>query len=362
MKDTANSTTITNTSIKKIVFTGGGTAGHVMPNLAIIPLLKNFELHYVGCPDSVEERLIKKHAPFVKFHAIEASKLQRGKILKNLSLPFKLLRSKKAAKRLLKELQPDLIFSKGGFVALPLCLATKNIPIILHESDFSFGLANRLALKKCNTICTSFSDLAYNTNNAVHTGSPLRQEIYKGDKAIVEKITNLKGNKNLLIIGGSLGAAAINNAVFDSLDYLTQHFSVIHITGKNCDKKITRNNYYQTEFVENISDYFAWSDYCITRGGANALFELIALNIPSLVIPLPKGASRGDQVLNANYFKNLGCVEVLTQDEMQNNKNSLNLALDNLQKKTPSLKTVMKSQVNIDGTYKIVAIIKDNML
>ncbi|MCL2847154.1 MAG: UDP-N-acetylglucosamine--N-acetylmuramyl-(pentapeptide) pyrophosphoryl-undecaprenol N-acetylglucosamine transferase [Firmicutes bacterium] len=350
-------------AIKKIVFTGGGTAGHVMPNLALMPFLSEFELHYVGCPDSVEERLVKKYAPRVTFHAIEATKFQRGSLLKNLALPFKLLSSKKEAKKLLKQLKPDLIFSKGGFVALPLCLASKNTPIIMHESDFSFGLANRLAKKKCSIICTSFSDLAYKTENAVHTGSPLRQEIYSGNKAVVEKLANFSNTKkNLLIIGGSSGATAINNAVFDSLDNILNQFNVVHITGKNWDKKIIKPNYYSTQFVENIADFFDWANFTLTRGGANALFELIALNIPSLVIPLPKGVSRGDQVLNANYFENLGCVEILNQETLESNKNTLVSALTSLQKNSATLITNMKSQTNIDGTKKIASLIIKTVL
>ena len=354
--------------MSKIVFTGGGTAGHVMPNIALIGHLKDHELHYIGCPDSMEEALIAKHTPFVKFHALKAYKLTRGSILKNLTVPFKLCASKCEAKKLLAQIKPDVIFSKGGFVALPTTLASKNIPVILHESDFSFGLANKLALKRCAKICTSFKTLAGITKNAVHTGAPLRSSIYTGDSSVIEnQFLDFKacrgGRKNLLIIGGSLGATAINNAVFNDIEPLTKRFNIVHIVGKNNKHKITHSNYHQISFADNIADFYAWANFCLTRGGANALFELVALKIPSLVIPLPKGVSRGDQVDNANYFSNLGCVHVLNQenlytDENNNMRSPLVEKLDELVANEKSLKLACAEAKNIDGTAKLVEIIK----
>jgi len=345
--------------MQKIVLTGGGTAGHIMPNLALIPHLTNFELHYVGCPNSMEERLIKTHAPHVTFHAISSVKLVRGKILKNLSIPFKLCASKRRAKALLQEIKPSVIFSKGGYVALPVTLAAKKIPVILHESDFSFGLANKIALKKCTHVLTSFSDLAYTTPQGIHTGAAIRADIYKGEKMRAETYTGLKERTNLLITGGSLGAQGINHAVFACLNQLTAQFNVVHITGKNNTQIIKdKPNYFQIPFTDKIADLFAWSDFCITRGGANALFELIALKIPSLVIPLPKGVSRGDQVDNAEYFKRLNCVHVLEQHALTENPHLLMQALERLINEKSNLKSAMQSTQNIDGTAHIVKLIK----
>jgi len=351
--------------MSKIVFTGGGTAGHVMPNIALIEKLHGYELHYIGCPDSMEQTLIHKFCPNVKFHALSAFKLTRGSIFKNLLVPFKLWRSKRTAKKILRDIKPNAIFSKGGYVALPVTLAAKQIPVILHESDATFGLANRMALKKCRVICTSFKTLADKTPNTVHTGAPLRRTIYKGDRAKVEKETDFRGRKNLLITGGSLGAAAINDAVLKNLDALTKRFDIVHIVGKNNHTVISRPHYKQIDFTDKIADYFAWADFCVTRGGANALFELVALKIPSLVIPLPKGVSRGDQVDNAAYFKKLGCIHVLEQEKLFAESNALRspliAALDALIEDKAMLKANCAKTQNIDGTQKILEIIESNL-
>jgi len=347
---------------KKIIFTGGGTAGHVMPNIALMPHFVDYEIHYIGCPNSIEEELVKKHCPDVSFHAVKCTKLNRGSFIKNLCVPFRLLSSTKKAKRLLKEIKPDVIFSKGGFVALPVTLAAKKIPVILHESDFSFGLANRLALKKCNTVCASFKPLANSTDKGVHTGAPLRSSLYKGDKTKVKLDGFNVAKKNLLIFGGSLGALAINEAVNTNIDELLKRFNVIHITGKSNKYPLEKTGYQQLEFVSNIENYFAWADFSVTRGGANALFELVALRIPSLVIPLPKGVSRGDQIDNAAYFEKLGCVQVLPQHLLlDNNSNPSNFiaALDNMVKNGNRIKSACQNAGQIDGTLDIVNKIKN---
>jgi len=364
--------------MRKIVFTGGGTAGHIMPNIALMKKLLAdnsrtlkkclAELHYIGQPNSMEETLVKQHfGCSVKFHQLACTKLVRSFSLKTLCVPFRLCKSKKEAKQILNDIKPDLIFSKGGFVALPVMLAAKNTPLILHESDFSFGLANKLALKKCTKILTAFKNLADKTNNAECVGAPIREEIFLGDKNLTLSPANTRavgdgspynnGKHNLLIFGGSLGARAINCAITKNLDQLLKQFNIVHIVGKGNLTNISKPNYIQLEFAQNIPDYYDWADFSITRGGANALFELIALKIPSLVIPLPKGVSRGDQVDNANYFKSLGYIKVFNESDLDNNDLFLS-AIQNLVKNKDELKERMKSAVNVNGTQKILDIIK----
>jgi UDP-N-acetylglucosamine--N-acetylmuramyl-(pentapeptide) pyrophosphoryl-undecaprenol N-acetylglucosamine transferase len=350
---------------QKIILTGGGTAGHITPNLALIPLLDEYELHYIGRPNSMEEELIKKNAPHVTFHTLECAKLQRKFTLKNLLVPFKLLKSKKKARQLVHKIKPCAVFSKGGYVALPVMLAAKGVPLVLHESDYSMGLANKLGIKKCSAVCTSFSGLANAVKNGVHTGAPLRAEIYKGDKSVVEKQSGLSGRINLLIMGGSSGARAINNAVYKILPELLERFDVIHITGKqgeedklNTTTRAKKNRYYPIPYAHNIADYLAWADLCVTRGGANALFELVALAIPSLVIPLPKGASRGDQLDNAAYFERMGCVKVLPQEILTDSPSALLSSLLGLRHNRSNYITACKKQQHIDGTKQIAKILK----
>ena len=364
-----------NIVMAKIVFTGGGTAGHVMPNIALIEKLGAHDLYYIGCPNSMEEKLIKNNCPSVKFFAINATKLSRGSFFKNLAIPFKLIASRISARKILKEIKPDLIFSKGGYVALPVTMVSGKVPVFLHESDASMGLANRLALKKCSKVLTSFSSLADSIDGALHVGAPLRSGLYKGNKSVVDKLAGFSsggGRKNLLITGGSLGAKAINDAVWESLSELVKRFNIVHIVGKSglsdecASLSGAYKNYYPIEFASNIADYFAWADFCLTRGGANALFELVALKIPSLVVPLPKGASRGDQIDNAKYFKDLGCVEILWQDDMLKESDCghprpLDKALADLVKNSDKLKSSAANLNNIDGRDKILELIKEQV-
>ncbi len=265
----------------KIILTGGGTAGHVMPNLALLSHLNKFdEIHYIGSVGGMEERIVADNAPQVIYHSIPCVKLVRAATLKNLAIPFKLVSSIRAAKKLIKDIKPDVIFSKGGFVGLPVCLAAGKVPVVLHESDLKPGLANRLALKKCSRFLTSFKIDGY--EKAEHTGAPLRGEIYRGDR--IRAINECKLTAPLpylLITGGSLGAKAVNEVVFEALDELTKRFNIIHIVGKNNENGLIKPNYYQIGFTDRMADWLALCDYALSRGGANTLFELAALSFLS---------------------------------------------------------------------------------
>lgn len=302
--------------MKTIVLTGGGTAGHIMPNIALIPeLKKHFDrIVYIGSKNGMEKDIIKKFSD-IEFIEIETVKLIRKFTFKNLLIPIKLFKSINSCKKILKQIKPDIIFSKGGYVAVPVCSAGKSlgIKIISHESDFSFGLANKLILKKCNLMLTSFRETCKN-NKCIYTGSPIREEIFKGDKKNCE--VNLKKKQpTILIFGGSLGAKKINEVVFKSIDKL-KDYNIIHIVGKNNTKFIDKPNYFQKEFVDNIWDYFALSDLVVSRAGANSIFEILALKKPMLLIPLSKAQSRGDQIENANAFKRYGFASVLYEEEL----------------------------------------------
>lgn len=306
---------------KSIILTGGGTAGHIMPNLALLPNLeKEFEkIYYLGAKDSMEERILKNYKN-VEFIAIPTTKLIRRFTLKNLAIPFKLITSIFKTKKIIASINPNVIFCKGGFVSVPVAIAGKKckVPIISHESDYSMGLANKIILKYANVMCTSFEDTAKISSKCICTGSPIRQQIFNGKKENVLKEfkTYNPSKKTLLFFGGSLGSKNINKVVEYNVDKLLSSYNVIHIVGKNNKNKIIKNGYFAKEFVDNIQDYFDLSDIVICRGGANSLFELLALNKPMLIIPLSKAQSRGDQIENGEYFEKHNFGKVLLEENL----------------------------------------------
>ena len=336
--------------MKKIVLTGGGTAGHVMPNIALLKYLeKEFdEIHYIGSHNGIEKNIIEKY-PQVIYHGISTVKLIRSLTPKNLLIPFKLLKSLRETRKILKGINPSVIFSKGGFVSVPVVFAGSKlkIPIIAHESDSSIGLANKIIIKKCEKMCFSFENLAKKyKEKGLYTGSPIRDDIFKGDKEKTIKELNFAPNKTtILIMGGSLGATAINNVIFENAEELSKKYNIIHIVGKNnINKKlINLKNYKQIEFTNHIENYCAAADLIISRSGSNSIFEFLALKKPMILIPLPKASSRGDQILNAQIFHNNGFSHILYQEKL--NKESLldsisyvlqnkNFYISNMQKST----------------------------
>ena len=312
--------------MKKIVFTGGGTAGHIMPNLAIIEEIKNkAKVYYIGS-NGMEKELVKNYD--IPFYEIPSTKLRRSLSFSNLLIPFKLIKAIKKAKQILKEIRPDVIFSKGGYVALPVVFAAKKLKIrvILHESDMTLGLANKLCKNKCETVCTSFEKTAENLKNGLFTGSPLRSQIFKGNKENAKKLfKNYKNKPTILVVGGSLGSKIINENIRKSLDKL-KDYNIFHLCGKNNLSNIKKDNYVELEFANNIEDLYALSNIVISRAGSNVINEILALNKPNILIPLSKKASRGDQILNANYFKEKGYSKVILEEYLSPNSlvNSIN--------------------------------------
>ena len=349
----------------KIVLTGGGTAGHVIPHLAVLPYLRESfsEIHYIGSHNGIEKNIISAQAAGVVYHSVTTVKLRRSIDLRNLLIPFKLLRGIGEAKKVLKTLEPDIVFSKGGFVAYPVVRAAAKlgIPVIAHESDMTMGLANRLSAKHCRVICTTFKKTAAasfkKTNNGrqprfIHTGSPIRQVIFNGIGVKVQRRHGFsqlgktddetKGQSeadrpvskgNLLVIGGSLGATKINEAVRAALGGLLKNYNIVHICGKgkvtaqpSGNEQISGTNqtqplsgvnnggYVQLEFADDIQNYFAWADVVVSRAGSNALCELLALGKPTLFIPLATG--RGDQIENAGEVLKTNAAAVLWEQDL----------------------------------------------
>ncbi len=302
--------------MKNIVLTGGGTGGHVIPHLSLLPYIKkDYKVFYLGT-DGIEKDIMKNQD--VTFVTIDAVKLDRSKKLKNITIPFKLIKSIHNCKKILKEIKPSVIFSKGGYVSIPVVIAAHKlkIPIVSHESDLTFGLANKIIYRYCDCMCTSFKQTADGKNKCVFTGSPIRQELFCGNKQTGYNVTQLKSDKpTIMFVGGSTGAKKLNEIVYQALPTLTKKYNVIHLVGKNkLDKTKNYPNYCQIEYCHNIQDLFAISDCVVSRAGSNAIFELAVLKKPMLLIPLPKGASRGDQIQNAELFAKLGYAHTLSQE------------------------------------------------
>ena len=311
--------------MKKIILTGGGTAGHVTPNIAMIPRLKElgYEISYIGTYNGIEKKLIEEIG--IPYYGISSGKLRRYFDLKNFTDPFRVNKGFGDAKRILKQIKPDVVFSKGGFVTVPVVLmaAHLHIPVVIHESDMTPGLANKIALPKATKICCNFPETKeLFSDRATVTGTPIRQELFNGDKEKAREFCGFTDDKpTLLVVGGSTGSVAINKAIWGCLDELLKEFNVIHLTGKgklNPDIK-DKKGYVQYEFIkEQLPDMFALADVVISRAGANAICELLAIRKPNLLIPLSKAASRGDQILNAQSFEKSGYSYVIEEEAVSN--------------------------------------------
>lgn len=310
--------------MKRIVFTGGGTAGHVTPNIALFPILKQkgYDIHYIGSYEGIEKRLIEDYD--IPYYGISTGKLRRYFDPKNFSDPFRVIKGFTEAKKILKTLKPDVVFSKGGFVSVPVvrAAASLKIPCIIHESDMTPGLANKLCIPVASKICCNFPETLNNlpANKAVLTGSPIREELTKGNKyKALEMCKFTESRPVIMVIGGSLGAAGVNSLVRDALPKLLEDFQIVHVCGKEKIDNLLLNKpgYKQFEYVkEDLKDLFAMADVVISRAGANAICELVALRKPNLLIPLPASASRGDQILNAKSFEAQGFSMVADEDDL----------------------------------------------
>ena len=328
--------------MKKIVLTGGGTAGHVTPNIALIPTLQEagYEVHYIGSYEGIEKTLISEMG--IPYYGISSGKLRRYLSAKNFTDPFRVIKGFSQAKQLMKEIQPDIVFSKGGFVTVPVvkAAASRNIPVIIHESDMTPGLANKLCNKHAMKVCCNFPETVelFPKGKAMLTGSPIRKELTTGDRVSGLNLCNFTTDKPvIMIIGGSLGAQRINEAVRSILPKLLEGYQIIHVCGKGkMDESLTgTKGYSQFEYVkDDLKHLFAAADIVISRAGANVICELLALKKPALLIPLSAKASRGDQILNAQSFKKQGYCEVIEEEDITDDGllNSINAIYENRDK------------------------------
>ena len=338
--------------MKKIVLTGGGTAGHVTPNIALMPELKKrgYDISYIGSYEGMEKGMIMETK--TPYYGIATGKLRRYFDLKNFTDPFRIIKGYFEARSRLKKIHPDVVFSKGGFVAVPVVRAAHalKIPVIIHESDMTPGLANKLCIPVASKVCCNFPEtLKYlPSDKAVLSGSPIRSELFEGDRSRGLHFCGLTSDKPvILIMGGSLGAVAVNeavravlpellkdfqvihlcvavnNAVRQILSQLLEDFQVVHLCGKGKVDTSLENTpgYVQYEFIkEELRDLLAAADLIISRAGANAICEILALRKPNILIPLPAAASRGDQILNAESFQKQGFSYLLPEEEITNEK------------------------------------------
>ena len=346
--------------MKKIVLTGGGTAGHVYPALAVKEELGgDYQFHFIG-GEGMEKDIVAKEKGIV-YHQIHPVKLERKLTLKNLLIPLKLIKSIFEAKKNLKEMRPDIIFSKGGFVAVPVVIAGHwlKIPVISHESDLSMGLANKIILKYCLVMCTTFKQTCDLSPKCIYTGQPIRKKILNGNKNNIKNGNFDKNKRNLLIVGGSSGAKFLNDITADNLEKITKKFNVIHLTGKNALAGVSYQNYLPLAYAENMGDYLDWADIVLSRAGSGAINEFLAKNLPMLLIPLSKKCSRGDQIENAKLFSSLGIAKMIEEEEFSNEK--LLDCLDDIVKHQEKYIKNMKNISSNNASKKIAKIIKENL-
>ena len=340
--------------MKRIVFTGGGSAGHVTPNIALFPKLKSmgYDIHYIGSYDGIEKKLIEDYR--IPYYGISTGKLRRYFDIKNFSDPFRVLKGFAEAKKILKTLKPDIVFSKGGFVSVPVVRAAAmlKIPCIIHESDMTPGLANSMCIPVAQKICCNFPETLQNlpAEKAILTGSPIRTELTKGSK-----------DKGLAMCGFN-SAKPVIKLVREALPKLLEDFQIVHICGKDKIDNLLLNTegYKQFEFVkDDLKDLFAMADIVISRAGANAICELLTLRKPNLLIPLPAHASRGDQILNAKSFESQGFSMVADEDYLTSV--TLTEKVHELYFTRQSYIDAMQNSKVKDSTDTIIALIEDTI-
>jgi len=352
--------------MKKIILTGGGTAGHVTPNLALLPLLKakNFEVHYIGSHDGLEKELVKETG--IPYHGISAGKLRRYMDIKNITDIFRVIKGFGNAIKVIRKIKPDIVFSKGGFVTVPVLAAARVLRVkgVSHESDLTPGLANRLSQPFTSKICASFPETLAHlpVGKGVLTGSPIREELLQGDKVKGLAMCQwAKGGKPVILVtGGSQGAAAINTKIREALPQLLRKYRVIHLCGKGNAAGANIPGYIEFEYVkEGLADLYALADIVISRAGANTIFELLALKKPNLLIPLPLGTSRGDQILNAESFVLQGFSMLLPEGKMTVER--LLKDIDMLYNEREIFSETMALHEQVNGAKRVMSVIEDTI-
>ena len=352
---------------KKIVLTGGGTAGHVTPNLALVPRLQEagFQVFYVGSKGGMEEQLVKQAG--LPYEGISSGKLRRYLSKDNVTDVFRVMKGIVEADQVLKKIKPALVFSKGGFVAVPVVLAAKKrgIPVVAHESDLTPGLANKIAMPFAKAVCTTFPETVAHIKGGkgICTGTPIRQELFAGSRSEGLRFLGFTEEKPvLLVMGGSMGSVKINNCLRSVLPHLLAHYQIAHLCGKgNLDDRFASLvGYRQMEYLsDELPHVFAACDGVIARAGSNSISEFLALQIPSLLIPLSAKASRGDQILNAKSFEAQGFSLVLEEEKMDGQ--SLQAMTAQLFLQAPTLKQAMANSPQKDGVSAVMAVLEETL-
>lgn len=311
-------------ALRKIMFTGGGSAGHVTVNIALIPklLADGWTIEYIGSHTRIEKQLVE-HVPDVKYYGIATGKLRRYLDWNNVKDPFRVLKGIVQAYRLIKRSKPDILFSKGGFVSVPVVLGARlnRVPVIIHESDLTPGLANKLAIPCATKVCTTFSETEYHLpQRKVHyVGPVIRETLDQGNAARGRAWAGFTRDKPvLLVMGGSLGSRKINLAVKEALPCLTKRFQIVHLCGEGqTDDTVQAPGYVQVAYIrDELPDVLAMADVVVSRAGSNSIFEFLHLRKPMLLIPLTRAQSRGDQILNAESFRKAGYSDVLHEENL----------------------------------------------
>ncbi|MEG2208907.1 MAG: undecaprenyldiphospho-muramoylpentapeptide beta-N-acetylglucosaminyltransferase [Clostridia bacterium] len=351
--------------MKRIVLTGGGTAGHVTPHLSLIPQLKErgYEIHYIGTEEGIERQMMQRF-PDIAYHAVKSGKLRRYFSVQNFTDPFRVLHGAFQSIVLMRKLKPDVCFSKGGFVSVPVVIGAWlcRVPTVCHESDLTPGLANRICAKFANKVAATFPECAQALGKkGVMTGTPLRPELFRGSRAAGLALCGFDGHKPVLLMtGGSLGAQSVNQCLRDALPALLPHMDVLHLCGKgNVDEALNGlAGYCQKAFLsEEMPDALAVADIVLSRAGSNTLSELLALHKPMLLVPYPLGASRGDQIENAKSYERLGLARVLPQEKMT--ARTMADGLLSLLAERAQLEAALRDYPVQDGTDAVLALIED---
>ena len=350
---------------RRIVLTGGGTWGHVTPHLALIPHLleAGYDIHYIGTEHGLEVDKLRS-IPEITYHAVKTGKLRRYHSWQNFIDPFRVIAGAFQSARLMGKLKPDVVFSKGGFVAVPVVFGAwlHRVPVLCHESDLTPGLANKLCKPFARRMATTFPECAAALGpKAECVGTPLRPELFSGQRERGLKLFGFDGQKPvLLMMGGSSGAQAVNKGLRDALPELLKTFDVAHLCGKgNLDAALNGTaGYTQIEFLDaELPDALAAADLVLSRAGSNALMEFQALDKPMLLVPYPKGASRGDQILNAQSLEKRGLCRVLLQENMT--AESLTKALLETWRDREQLRAAVKKAPPADGTQRVLELIEE---
>lgn len=348
----------------RIVLTGGGTAGHVTPHLSLIPRLLDagYEIHYIGTENGMEHGMISR-LPNVEYHAVKSGKLRRYFSAQNFTDPFRVLAGAGQSVALMRRLKPDVCFSKGGFVSVPVVVGAWlcGVPVVCHESDLTPGLANRICSRFATKVATAFPECAKTLGDkGVWTGTPLRPELFRGSRERGLELAGFGGGKPVLLMtGGSSGAQSVNKCLRDALPDLLPRMDVLHLCGRgNVDESLSGlSGYCQKEFLsDEMPDALAVADMVLSRAGSNTLSELLALRKPMLLVPYPLGASRGDQIENAKSYEREGLARVLMQEDMT--RESLSAALLKLADERGEMAATLSAYPVKDGTDAVLALIE----